>query len=181
MERKEAAFLRHMHADRLLRERIEQVRLKERRRIARSKASQDKKDSVDGDNGLRNSAITDSGIHNAQNSIAELLGPIENYLHLIDPSLRESHGNYVDRAQQIVSGLDSVADVSYILATCRHLLENKSDIDGEFLENLVSEVKKLALSIERSSEDPVNYTFNIRTPLQRYLASRLTSYKRKSR
>lgn len=144
-----------MNSDRLLIERIEHIRLKERRRQARNKQGSDAKEGIELEGSSKNQGNGEGQSRTGTVSLNDILGPLENYMHLLDPAVQDNSEGYVSRAQQIVEGLGSVADVAFIIDTCRLLTENKANLDGDFLERLMAEVKNLAVAIERSPDDPV--------------------------
>lgn len=157
LERKDMAFLKSMNPNRPLNEKVEQLRIKERKKLARLQSGGNRRD-LGGDSnlGIRRGSNFERIMRRAPS--LEDLGPVENYLHLIDPDLKEGDEPIVlDKAQQILSNLNKMEALNALMNECQVMLNmDRSQINGEYLERLLGDVRTLYETIERNnSNDPV--------------------------
>lgn len=149
LERKDMAFLKNMNPNRLLNEKVEQVRIKEKRKLARLNSAS-KVFSVDGQSNTRRDVKFERLI---RLDSLEDLGPVENYFHLIDPDLQNGDEPIVlDKAQQILTNLNNLENLTMLMNECQALLSSDhSQINGEYLERLLGDVKNLYQIIEQTA------------------------------
>ena len=149
------AFLKNMNPNRLLNEKVEQMRIKERKKLARMNSG-NKAFSVDGQGNLRRDRM--DRMLRREPSLEDL-GPVENYFHLIDPDLQNGDEPIMlDKASQILANLNTMENLSMLMRECQALLStDHSQVNGAYLEKLLGDVKKLYQAMEGSaSKDMVH-------------------------
>lgn len=150
LERKDMAFLKSMNPNRILNEKVEQLRIKEKKKLARMNSG-NKAYSIDSQGNLRRD-IRMEKILRRETSLEDL-GPVENYFHLIDPDLQNGDEPIVlDKAQQILTNLDNMENLTMLMNECQALLaSDHSQINGKYLEKLLGDVKTLYQAIEKTT------------------------------
>lgn len=151
MERKDMAFLKSMNPNRNLNEKVEQMRIKEKKKLARLQSGGKRDLSEGGNLSIRRGSNFEKILRRAPS--LEDLGPVEDYLHLIDPDLKDGDEPLVlDKAEQILSNLNKMEALNALMAECQTLLSmDRSKINGEYLEKLLGDVRNLYETFEKSS------------------------------
>lgn len=158
LEKKDTAFLKSMNPNGELNDKIEQIRIKEKKKLARLRSlNSSKKDfSLLNDHRVRRSEFLPLGGRSEPlkpEKEFEALGPVEDYLHLIDPELRKGDQPVVfDKARQILHDLNEVDEMTHVIEACQALLgADAKELNEEYLEQLLGDVKRLFASIEKYS------------------------------
>lgn len=158
LEKKDMAFMKSMNPNGELNDKIEQIRIKEKKKLARLRSlNSSKKDfSLASDHRARRSEFLPFGGRSEAvkpEKEFDALGPVEDYLHLIDPELRKGDQPVVfDKARQILHDLNEVDEMTSVIEACQALLgADAKELNEEYLEQLLGDVKRLFASIEKYS------------------------------
>lgn len=122
LEKKDAAFLKSMNPNGELNEKVEQLRIKEKKKMARLQSTL-KRDSDSGStiSSLRRGSKMEVLLRKSPS--LEDLGPAENYLHLIDPDLKKGDEPIMlDKAQEILTNLNQLESLNALMTECQVLL-----------------------------------------------------------
>lgn len=144
------AFLRSMNPNRVLNEKIEQLRVREKKKLTRLN-SNNRTYSIEGNTLTRRDVLMDK--MSRRDSSLEDLGPVENYLYLIDPDIKKGDEPIVmDKAQQILMSLNNMETLAVLMNECNALLSSDhTKINGKYLEKLLGDVKTLYQAIEMTA------------------------------
>ena len=150
VDKKDIAFLKNMSPNRDFQDRIDQYHAKEKRKLARLKTLENKNFGPADISG-RDSSNQRKLIRSSTND----LGPLENYLHLIDPELRKGDAPIVyNTAQRILDNLSNLNldDVTTIIDECERIVNQGFDLNEQYLEKLLRDVKLLYTKFENSGD-----------------------------
>ena len=154
LEKRDMAFLRTMNPNGELNDKIEQIRIKEKKKMARLRSmNTGKKDYGPNVDLISRKSMFVGQLKQIGREDVEDLGPAENYLHLMDPELQEGDQPVVfDKARKILQDLGEMDEMSSVIEACQALLStNVHELNEEYLEQLLGDVKRLFASIEKYS------------------------------
>lgn len=152
-DRKDEIYLKSMNPNLELNDKIEQIRIKERRKAARFRHSGMNTDSEGSVMGRTTFSQNSQLVRGT--SFVEELGPAENYTHLFDQDLKNGNIPFIsDKTKKLLHELDTIGELSTVLEECRSLIsKNVNEINEEYLEKLLLDVRRLYRMIEKNDSE----------------------------
>lgn len=149
MDPKDSAFLKNMDPNRELHEKMELHRQREKKKIARLKSLEARKYNQE-DLAKRSHKELDK----FENEIWE--DDEYDYREFIDPELIKGNVSVTyNTAEKILSNLTQLEDISKVIEECERIINMGSDLNEEYLERLLGDVKQLYKRFESSGDRDV--------------------------
>lgn len=80
---------------------------------------------------------------NNYSSQFEELGPLADYMHLIDPELKNGTPQLINKGESLLNDLKKLGDLSNMVKQCQILIEEKGDFSERYLSRIIQKLNNL--------------------------------------